>query len=94
MPIVDRSECTAFIGPLLDLASVVAARLDDDDAVSVDLVDQPMLVRDPTRPGTGQVLTEGLRPFDADSRLAKRLADQRNMQPLGCLNLDRLDEAP
>ena len=38
--------------------SVVVARLDDDEDVPVDRVDQPMLVRDPPRPVAREVLTE------------------------------------
>ena len=60
----------------MGLASVVVAGLDDHEAVPVDRVDEPMLVGDPARPLAGQVLTQGLGLADADSGLAKRLADQ------------------
>ena len=56
--------------------SVVVARLDDDEAVPRDRVDEAMLVGDPPRPVAREVLTEWLRLADADSGLAKRLADQ------------------
>ena len=64
MPAIGRGEAAAIRGPLMGLgcnlsagalehvvlASVVVAGLDDDEAVPVDCVDQPMLVGDPARP--------------------------------------------
>ncbi|MFZ4486627.1 MAG: hypothetical protein ACOYO9_08570, partial [Candidatus Nanopelagicales bacterium] len=52
------------------LASVVVAGLDDDEAVPVDRLDQPMLVGEPARPLAGQVLTQVLGLADADSGVA------------------------
>ena len=60
----------------MGLASGVVAGLDVDEAVSVHRLDQPMFVGEPARPLAGQVLTQGLGIADADSGLAKRLADQ------------------
>ncbi len=60
----------------MGLASGVVAGLDVDEAVPVRRLDQPMLVGEPARPLAGQVLTQGLGLADADSGLAKRLADQ------------------
>ena len=71
MPAIGTCEVSVPLGPLMGLGcnvsagalehvghtSVVVAGLDDDEAVPVDRVDQPMLVSDPPRPVAGQVRT-------------------------------------